>query len=134
VPQGFDGGARLKFLEEDSQHDPTACGGRRHHRFEADVMRGLTDLTAPSGIVRPEVGVRELEPLPRLRGGQIENSGESRLEFVKFPGQELIRRQTLSLSGALELGNNGLSVEGEVERCEAVRWIPATAVDASAGT
>lgn len=97
-------------------------------------MRGFTDLTAPGGIVRPEIGFRKPEPLPRLRGGQIENSGESCLEFVKFPGQELIRRQTLSLSCTLELGNNGLPIEGEIERCEAVRWIPATAVDASTCT
>lgn len=97
-------------------------------------MRGLTDLTAPGGIVGPEIGFRESEPLPRLRSGQVENSGESRLEFVKFPGQELVRRQTLSLRGALEFGNNGLPVKGEIERREGVRWIPATAVDASAGT
>jgi hypothetical protein len=83
-------------------------------------------------IVRPEIGFREPEPLPRLASCQIENSGESRLEFVKFPGQELISRQTLSLSGALELGNNCVPVEGKIERCEAARCIPPTAVDASA--
>lgn len=93
-------------------------------------MRRLSDLLAPTGIVGTELSIAQIHGLPRFGPTEVENRSEPDVEAVKVTWQEVIGRQPLPASHAVELVGNCLDVEPEVKGGEAVRRIPPAAVDA----
>jgi hypothetical protein len=61
---------------------------------------------------------------------EVENRSESHVEAMELAGQEVIRRQSLPPSQAVELIGNRLDVQAKVKSGEAVGRVPPAAMDA----
>jgi hypothetical protein len=95
-------------------------------------MSGLSDLLTLRRIAGTQLGFAELQR--RAGGGvaEVQESAQGDVVAVQASRQEVPRIAPLPCGEAVELADRRLALEREVQGGEALRWIPAPAVDSGA--
>jgi hypothetical protein len=96
-------------------------------------VRGDTDLLAAPRIESPQRIRREIKRVARGCWSEVQCGCQRHLVAVHLSGQEVLRRASLAFGHPVELGDHRCLREPEIERREALRWIPTTALEASPG-
>ncbi len=95
--------------------------------FTTHVLRCVSDRLAGAGIVEQQLIVIEVDGGTCVRDAEIQESCQPDVVSVETPRQEICRRTAHPRSHPLEFGYRCRAFDGEVERREALGWIPATA-------
>lgn len=93
-------------------------------------MGGLADLPAFRGVIGLQLGLIEFDRGTCGGVSEVEQRTQGDFVSVHASGEEVLRSAALASGEAVELADRGLTLEREVERGEAVGWVPASAVQA----
>jgi hypothetical protein len=93
----------------------------------------FADQPASCGVDRSQLGVAELERDARTWIAKIEHGGEGHLVAIHVPRQEIVGNAALPEREAVQLCDCRLALQGEIESGEALRRVPASAMQTSAG-
>lgn len=87
-------------------------------------MYGGADLLAETQIVRTQALVRESDRSTGLRRTKVDDRTEVEVEPIELSREQRRDVERLPLGQSVELGDHRPHLEGEVERREALGWIP----------
>ena len=95
-------------------------------------MRCLSYRLAMTSVVAPQLRVGEAQSVAGGQRTQVERGLELDLECVQVAREEAPRMQALAPGQAVELAGHRVDPVAEVQRREALRWVPTSAAYPSA--